>query len=143
MIEPCDCDKFEPIELDRTSILRRIKQSDQVSEGLLIVAENEKLRITLYRCESCGHFWQSGWDWAFQGKIYYFQVPPISTEDWLRESYVQPASLMVYNAVMAAFAERATLVRSDRLCGLRGPRPFGKGRFAKWSVWAPRRSVDR
>src|SRR5688572_19063561 len=96
----CDCSKYQPIELDRKSVNRRIKESAAIQRGLTQLADNPELRIALYSCPECGQFWQSGWEWNFGGQTYLFQVPPVEVADWQRDPYAQPAAMMIYTAMM-------------------------------------------
>jgi hypothetical protein len=61
----CNCAQFQPIELDRESISRRIKQSPSIRKHLTQIAENAELRLYLFRCPDCGQLWQSGHEWSF------------------------------------------------------------------------------
>src|ERR1041385_5230968 len=51
---PCNCANYQPIELDRESISRRIKQSPQIRKRLTQIAEHTDLRLYLFRCPECG-----------------------------------------------------------------------------------------
>lgn len=112
----CDCSQFQPIELDRQSITRRIKQSPAVRKRLMQVAEHPGLRLYLFQCPECGQFWQSGHEWNFADKEYLFHVPSIETADWLNEPYLQPASMMIYSATMRRFWENADFTTSESQC---------------------------
>ena len=118
----CDCEQFLPIELDRASITRRIKQSSSIREHLAQIAENKDLRIYLFRCPDCGQLWQSGHEWNFADKEYLFQVPSIEVAEWEREPYQQPAAMMIYAAVMRAFFARSKFQTGDSLCRVEGCR---------------------
>jgi hypothetical protein len=112
----CDCTQFQPIELDRASINRRIKQSPAIRKRLTQIAELPDLRLYLFRCPDCGQLWQSGHEWNFADQEYLFQVPPIELADWQREPYQQPAAMMIYSAVMRDFCARATFEPRDEKC---------------------------
>jgi hypothetical protein len=112
----CDCANYQPIELDRKSITRRIKQSPQIRKGLTQIAEHTDLRLYLFRCPECGQLWQSGHEWNFADREYLFQVPPVEVADWHREPYQQPAGMMIYSAVMRDFCARATFDTGDSPC---------------------------
>ena len=127
----CDCSKYTPIELDRGSIDLRIKQSPSIRKHLSEIARNEELRLGLFQCVECGQFWQSGWEWNFDGKEYLFQVPPIEISDWQNEPYQQPAAMMIYSAVMRDLFARSKFEAGNSPC-----RVEGCGRFAlKTSVF--------
>lgn len=112
----CDCSQFQPLELDRQRITRRIKQSPALRKRLAQIAEHPDLRLYLFRCHDCGQFWQSGHGWNFANKEYLFQVPSIETADWLNEPFQQPAAMMIYSAQMQDFWEKADLAPTDSQC---------------------------
>jgi hypothetical protein len=112
----CDCANYTPIELDRQSITRRIKQSPAIRKRLVQIAEHPDLRLYLFRCPDCGQLWQSGHEWNFADQEYLFQVPPIEVADWQREPYQQPAAMMIYSAVMRDFCARANFEPTDSQC---------------------------
>jgi hypothetical protein len=104
---PCECTLYRPIELDRQSVNRRIKQSPGIRNRLTPVAENTKLRLELFRCSNCGQLWQSGHEWNFADQEYLFQVPEIGIQEWETEPYQQPAAMLIYSAVMRDFFARS------------------------------------
>jgi hypothetical protein len=112
----CNCAEYGPIELDRKSITRRIRQSRAIRKRLALVADHEGLGVSLLRCADCGQFWQSGHEWNFADREYLFHVPMVEVEDWQREPYRQPASMMIYSAVMSDFIERSAFEDSDSPC---------------------------
>jgi hypothetical protein len=116
----CDCTQFQPIELDRESINRRIKQSPAIRKRLTKIAGHTELRLYLFRCPDCGQHWQSGHEWNFADQEYLFQVPPIDVSDWESEPYQQPAGMMIYSAVMRDYCARTTFEPSDIMCRAEG-----------------------
>jgi len=112
----CDCSDYPPIELDRQSISRRIKQSPPIRKRLTQIAEHPDLRLYLFRCPVCGQLWQSGHEWNFGDREYLFHVPPIEVADWQREPYQQPAAMMIYSAVMRDFCARAMFETGESTC---------------------------
>ena len=116
----CNCANFQPIELDRESINRRIKQSPAIRGRLTQIADHPGLRLYLFRCPDCGQFWQSGHEWNFEDQEYLFQVPPIDITDWQYEPYQQPAGMMIYSAVMRDFCARANFEPRDEMCQAEG-----------------------
>jgi len=117
---PCDCAQYQPIELDRKSIKRRIKESPAIRERLTQIAEHVGLRLFLFRCPECGQFWQSGHEWHFADREYVFHVPPIDLAEWQREPYRQPAAMMLYSASMEDFFARAPFETGDASCRIDG-----------------------
>ncbi len=120
----CDCAQFPPIELDRKSITRRIKQSPLIRKQLELIAEHLRLRLYLFKCAACGQFWQSGHEWNFADREYLFHVPPIEVQEWQDEPYQQPAAMMIYSAVMSDFFERGKFQPGESSC--RSPSCQGK-----------------
>ena len=116
----CDCIQFHPIELDRDSITRRIKESPVIRKRLTELAEHSGLRLFLFRCSDCGQLWQSGHEWNFADREYLFQVPPIDIADWERAPYQQPAAMMIYSAVLRDYCARATFEPSETMCRAEG-----------------------
>lgn len=116
----CDCKNFPPIELDRQSITRRIKESKAIRKRLTQIAENAEIRIFLFRCPECGQLWQSGHEWNFADQEYLFQVPQIETADWENEPFQQPAAMMTYSALMREFFNKNTFDCSDSQCRTEG-----------------------
>jgi hypothetical protein len=110
----CDCPSYAPIELDRKSVSRRIKESKSLRKRLSTIAQQNSIK--LLTCASCGQYWQSGREWNFANEEYFFQVPKISIEDWLSEQYAQPAALMVYSSAMNEYLKNADLTRSEQVC---------------------------
>ena len=134
----CDCAKFQPIELDRQSITRRIKQSPAIRKRLTQIAEHTALRLSLFRCLDCGQLWQSGHEWNFADREYLFHVPPIEVSDWEREPYMQPAAMMVYSAVMRDFFARCKFEPGDALCRADGCR----ARAIRFSVFCREHHIE-
>jgi len=112
----CDCSKFQPVELDRKSIMRRIRQSPAIHKRLVQIAEHPGLGLYLFRCPECGQLWQSGHEWNFADQEYLFQVPSIEIADWQREPYRQPAAMMIYSAVVKDFCAGASFEPTDSRC---------------------------
>ena len=116
----CDCSQYEPIELDRKSITRRIKQSSAIRKCLTQIAEHRPLGLFLFRCPECGQLWQSGHEWNLGDREYLFHVPAIEVAEWQREPYQQPAAMMIYSAVMRDFCSRASFETSEASCQVEG-----------------------
>jgi hypothetical protein len=135
---PCDCAQFQPIELDRQSITRRIKQSPAIRKRLTQVAEHTGLRLYLFRCPECGQLWQSGHEWNFADREYLFHVPPIEVADWQSEPYRQPAAMMIYSAVMRDFFARCTFEPGDSSCRTEGCRE----RAIRFSVFCREHHIE-
>jgi hypothetical protein len=113
---PCNCAEYQPIELDRQSINRRIKESAAIRKRITLLSENTGLRLYLFRCSDCGVHWQSGHEWNFADQEYLFQVPPIEVADWLNEPYQQPAAMMIYSALMRDYFARTSPETDEKPC---------------------------
>jgi hypothetical protein len=116
----CNCAQFQPIELDRRSITRRIKQSPAIRKRLIQIGEHTGLRLYLFRCPDCGQFWQSGHEWHFADREYLFHVPQIEIAEWHREPYRQPAAMMLYSAGMRNFFAHASFQTGEAQCQIGG-----------------------
>jgi hypothetical protein len=109
----CRCSSFTPIELDRNSVSQRIKETPRIRKSLERIAENEQLRISLFRCPTCRQMWQSGHEWNFGDKEYVFQVPTVEIPDWMRDPFQQPAAMMIYSAGMERFFRQEFVETAD------------------------------
>jgi hypothetical protein len=134
----CDCSQFQPIELDRTSITKRIKQSPTLRKRFTAISENAELRLTLFRCPHCAQLWQSGHEWNFADQEYLFQVPPIEIEEWQRESYRQPAAMMIYSVSMQTFLPNCVSDPSGPKCRVEGCPKL----VVKHSVFCPEHHIE-
>jgi predicted RNA-binding Zn-ribbon protein involved in translation (DUF1610 family) len=112
----CQCSQYEPIELCRPSIRKRIKATRAIKRELEVVATNNENNLTLFKCPTCGQLWQNGREWNFGNDEYVFQVPETSVVDWLTEPYQQPAAMMIYDAVMSRFEAGIDRTPSNRNC---------------------------
>lgn len=112
----CACSQHQPIELDRKSITKRIRESGAIKSSLQIIDENLQLRLSLFRCPTCGQLWQSGHEWNFADEEYLFQVPATDVTEWKREPFAQPAAMMIYSTVMRDYFARASCEAGDSKC---------------------------
>lgn len=112
----CSCHNYLPLELDRESVSKRIKETPSIKGRLVLVGSNDELRLELLRCKECGQCWQTGHEWNFADKEYLFQVPEIGLEDWMKEPFAQPAAMMIYSAVMEHFFANTRLEQGTIPC---------------------------
>jgi hypothetical protein len=114
----CNCSKYQPIELSRKSVNKRIRQTKEIMLQLDVLAEDkgEDSYLKLLRCRVCAQFWQNGREWNFAYKEYLFQVPETEVADWLEEPYVQPAALMLYSAMMHNYFEQNKFEEGSSKC---------------------------
>ena len=115
----CDCASYPHLTLDRAAISKRIKQSKALMKRLHVLAEDAPLGIALFRCPECGELWQSGREWNFANAEYLFRVPSITVEEWQYEHYRQPATMMIYTAMMADYHSRP-FTPSSEMCIVEG-----------------------
>jgi predicted RNA-binding Zn-ribbon protein involved in translation (DUF1610 family) len=112
----CECAKYTPIDLMRRAITQRIKETPALKKRLVLLAKNEKLRIHLYRCPTCGQYWQTGHEWNFADKEYLFHVPHVELDVWSIEPYAQPAAMLIYSAVLQDYMARNKFESSESTC---------------------------
>lgn len=114
---PCDdCQRYDPLPLDRKSITKRIKESRTLKKRLTMITEDRDRGIALFRCPVCEETWQSGREWHFANAEYLFRVPSITIEDWQQEHYRQPAAMMLYTARMTDFVAKLKQENSADRC---------------------------
>ena len=113
----CECSEYEPIELDRKSIRKRINETKTLKKLLEFVAEYQKENTghKLLRCAECGQFWQASRAWNVGAEEYLFKVPVVSVEDWLAEPYMKPDDLMMCGIGNQEVLSQDFLA-TDRLC---------------------------
>lgn len=112
----CTCAQHLPLELSRSSIKKRIKASKAILKPLVLLAQTEPLQLKLLRCPHCAQHWQTGREWNFGNDEYVFQVPAIGVEEWLQEAYSQPASWLIYSAMMQDYYAKNPFEQSDNPC---------------------------
>jgi len=112
----CECSKYEPLELYRKAISKRIRQTKTLKRKLETIAEHGEGEHRLLKCSSCGQFWQSSHAWNWGNNEYLFQVPLIQIDEWLTEPYMQPDELLIYSAVMQRYMDNNTFVETERKC---------------------------
>src|SRR5688572_3274335 len=116
----CTCSDYEPIELFRHNVNRRIKDTKRIKERLTLLGEHPNKMHKLFKCETCGQFWQSSYAWNWGGKEYIYKVPTITLEDWTVEAYIQPDQLLIYNGRMSNWYERNHFKESEEHCRREG-----------------------
>jgi hypothetical protein len=116
----CSCSSFSALELSRLAITKRIKTTKRLLSALEQVAENKLAGMKLLVCSQCGQYWQTGREWNFENKEYAFQVPTLAVDAWQAQPYTQPASWLIYGAVMGDYIARNTFEPSDKQCRAAG-----------------------
>jgi hypothetical protein len=120
----CICDSYQPLELFRESIDRRIRETRKIRRGLELIAQHPDGEHRLYICRSCKSFWQISRAWNWGNYRYAFQVPDIEIEDWITRPYVQPDDILIFEARMTDFIDRNIFVKTDRPCRSEGCSQF-------------------
>jgi hypothetical protein len=116
MIMSCSCPSFSALELSHSAITKRIKATRRLLSELEQLSENKLASLKLLVCSQCGQYWQTGREWNFEYKEYAFQVPTITVDAWQAQPYTQPASWLIYEAVMGDYIAKNTFEPSDKQC---------------------------
>src|SRR5687768_12218541 len=98
----CNCINYRALVLSRDHISKRIKESREILKTMESQAETSD-GIVLYKCRSCGQFWQKNVAWNWGGKQYLFQIPETTTCEWLNEQYMSPAEMLIYSALTSDY----------------------------------------
>jgi len=115
----CKCKKYKHLELKRSEISRRIRQSKKLKNKLQIIAKHSSSEHKLLKCPECGQYWQSSGVWNRGNYPYLFKVPEIDPDNWLHEPYIQPDELLIYVAIMSKYMSQ-DFVKSSRVCRVDG-----------------------
>ena len=116
----CRCSEFEPLELRRSKISKRASETKALSVDLELVAHDDECHASLWKCPVCEQMWQSGQVSVWRGREYFFQVPPISLEEWRREQYAAPAALLNFAAFIQGFVDKNCDQETERICPTEG-----------------------
>ncbi len=115
-IVTCDCDKFQPMELSSDALMERIKQTPRFLKRLEIVAEHDRRKNKLLKCESCGQNWQLATAWSWGDREYLFEIPEIDRSEWLEEQFQKPDELIVYSASLEDYFDRNDFTITNAEC---------------------------
>ena len=116
----CSCSEFEDLEFLRNVIAKRIKETRALKKTLELLATHPGKEHKLYRCKVCGQLWQGSHAWNWGNDEYLFKVPPIDTNEWLSEVFVQPDELLIFTAVVGDFLKSNSFEEKDSLCSVSG-----------------------
>ena len=124
----CCCAQNEHIEFLRKAVRKRINESRALKKSLAIVAKHADGEHKLYRCGSCGQFWQGSRAWNWGNDEYLFRVPAVEVSHWLEEVFVQPDELLIFTEVLSDFLRQNNWPRSIRAlaCELRPSKYIGE-----------------
>jgi len=114
----CSCSKYEDLEFLRKVIAKRIKESRPLKKSFVQIAEHSEKEHKLYRCVECDQYWQGSRAWNWGNDEYLFKVPPIDTDLWKSEVFVQPDELLIFTSVVSNFLNRNTFTKKDSLCSV-------------------------
>src|SRR6266508_1992803 len=112
----CDCAQYSNLELVRSAISTRIRESKTLRRHLQQAAAHPAREHVLFRCPVCGQYWQQSRAWNWANEPYLFRVPPIDPPAWLAEVYLQPDDLLIYLAVMEDYRVRNAGEVSTEAC---------------------------
>lgn len=116
----CSCSEFEDLEFLRMVITKRIKESRALKKAFELLAKHPDKEHKLYRCKACGQLWQGSRAWNWGNDEYLFKVPPIETNEWLSEVFVQPDELLIFTATTSDFLKPNSFPEKDSLCSVSG-----------------------
>ena len=116
----CSCSEYQDLEFLREVITERIKKSRPLKKALVLIAEHPDNEHKLYRCGECGQLWQGSRAWNWGNDEYLFKVPPIETDAWKSDVFVQPDELLIFTAIVCDFLNRNTFTKNDSLCSVPG-----------------------
>jgi hypothetical protein len=111
----CDCRNYADLELTRSAVSRRIRETKRLENRLELVHDSEA-EHRLYRCPVCTQLWQCNRAWNWENNAYLFRVPSISLVEWLAEPFQAPDEMLIYSAVMSDFFEKNDFSDGDRPC---------------------------
>jgi len=114
----CSCSTYEDLEFLRKVISKRIKESRTLKKSFVQIAEHSEKEHKLYRCGECNQNWQGSRAWNWGNDEYLFKVPPIDTDSWGAEVFVQPDELLIFTAVVSDFLKRNTFAKKDSVCSV-------------------------
>jgi hypothetical protein len=115
----CECKAYEDLEFRRAAITERVKHSKRLKKELEVIAKHPAGEHKLLKCQACGQYWQSSRAWNWENDEYLFKVPEIAVDEWLKEPFIQPDELLIYDAVMRDYLEKAP-AKSSRPCHVEG-----------------------
>ena len=113
--DSCLCSNYQPVELLREHISKRIRESKKIKKNLALISKYN-VGHELYQCNFCQQYWQHSIAWNWNGKSYFFKVPEIAILEWKAEAYVSPADLLIHSAMMSDYFKDNMFVESSKNC---------------------------
>lgn len=111
----CSCSQYTDIS-DRPSLNNRGHETKRIINSLTLIATHSEKEHELYKCMTCGQFWQRSLDWIRGNKPYIFKVPDTLVTEWTIKPFVQPDDLFNRIAVIQQYLGRATFEETAELC---------------------------
>jgi hypothetical protein len=111
----CSCSQYADIS-DRPSLNNRGHETKKIINSLILIATHSEKEHELYKCPTCGQFWQRSLDWIRGNKPYIFKVPNTLESEWTIKPYVQPDNLFNRIAVIEQYTGRASFEETAELC---------------------------
>ena len=111
----CSCSQYADIS-DRPSLNSRGQETKRIINSLTQIATHSEKEHELYKCLTCGQFWQRSLDWIRGNKPYIFKVPDTLETEWTIKPFVQPDDLFNRIAVIQQYLGRATFEETSELC---------------------------
>jgi len=111
----CSCNDYDHLELIRKDISKRIRETRKLKKSLEEIAKDSSGEHKLFICPKCSQHWQMSRAWNWANEPYLFKVPQITIDDWLQELYIQPDSMLIFDAVITRFLDQ-DFVDSTRTC---------------------------
>lgn len=112
----CDCKIYAPLELDNTSIYKRIQDSKPLLKQLALLAAHPDGEQKLFRCQVCYQLWQYSRAQLWGNNAYLFKVPDVHTEDWLKSAYLSPDEIVEYNKAIRSYKKDQAFYETGNQC---------------------------
>lgn len=113
--EKCKCSSFKHLQLLRSEISTRIKESRTLIKALKLMDKAENGEC-LYMCELCEQLWQLSRAWNWDGKVFLFKVPFTTLAEWKVEQFISPADMLIYSSLMGKYYSENDFKNSDEKC---------------------------
>lgn len=111
----CNCEKYTDLP-DRPSLNKRGHDTKSIIDTLVLVAESADTEHKLYKCPTCGQFWQRSLDWMRGNKAYIFKVPNVEIDQWKAKQFVQPDELFSRVGHVQQYLDRVTFEEQAAIC---------------------------
>lgn len=117
----CNCVKYLDIT-DRTSLNKRSRDTKAIVDALELIGDIDDSEHRLYKCPSCGQFWQRSLDWMGGNKAYVFKVPVVEVGLWNAKQFVQPDELFNRVGHIQQYFDRVEFEEQEKICKREGCR---------------------